>query len=407
MAERAGVIEAGRKGSWTEQAISRLNPKQGVNLIISGPVTSDLNEGGTSTVDFTEPQDTNLYLVGMGFRKDTGYKDTLLNCSEIWIPFEDEVGQRHVVRFKIDSLTSFTDWIYVWTNKKTDDNKLERTWVPTPFVGEDVYEQYEDGREELDYEIAAFGPGNIIFVPYIHPNYLTTDDYNGILGNVMKTAESVGLYSVLRNDADPWLQYRVSPNLRYKHYLQDNHNPNAIGGLHAGELMIPGGYLSRVVEESEYFKSFRNRSEELDNPSAGHLLQTLDLPYMSYRAISGSVYVDQYTDQHTESGSAIPTPLKKVWEDMQGGNTDDPETVYFVNKASITQSNDARMSEYIKLETRTSIPVTGSILFRMDGHLAVRFTKATIYAPFLNTVYRTGEYGEILDSFTSQSVDGD
>jgi hypothetical protein len=91
---------------------------------------------------------------------------------------------------------------------------------------------------------------------------------------------------------------------------------------------------------------------------------------------------------------------------MQGGNVDDPETIYFIGKADKEGDESLQNPPRVSLDRRrTTIPVEDSILFRMDGHLAVRVTKATVYAPFLNTVYRTGEYGEVLELFTSQSTE--
>lgn len=435
----AGEIESRRTGAWSTQAISRLNPGQGVSMIISGPVESDLQVGGTSTVDFTQP-DEGLYLVGLGFNKKLGYEETLLTCEEIWIPFRDDTGSKVYVIFQVESLTSYTDWTYVWTTQKLSressekSNEILRTWTPFPenISDEGIYDETQIGdelRQELDYEITLDGPGGIIFVPYVHLNYLTTDDYNGILGNVMKTEESLGLYSVLRSAVStvPYLikegkvrtlQDLVSPNLRYKNRIEDSHKTNAVGGLHTGELYVPGGDLSRCVEQSEYFKSFRARSVEFQPEEGANdsVLQTLDFPFMSYRAISASIYVDQFEGKYDGQGKPIMTPIEKIWEDMQGGNTDDPSTVYFASTASITKyqatvvSEDTgeliveSESEYIKPDYRTTIPVLGSILFRMDGHLAVRYTKATLFAPFLNTVYRTGEYGEVLELFTSGST---
>lgn len=406
----AGDIEKNRVGDWSVQAISRLNPGKGVNFIVSGPVTSDLVEGETSTVNLQDGEGF-LYIVGMGLRKDSGYGNSMLSCEEVWIPFQDLEGAVHIVRLKVDHRTSYPGWIYIWVAEKTELNAVDRTWMPGVFSEEDIYNIYQQSGhtvEDLDYSILQDGPGSIIFIPYLHPNYYTTDDYNGILGNVMKTEETTKLFSVLRNDVEPIqispkrnLRDLVSPNLRYKHYLEDYHKFPAIGGTHAGELEIPGGNLSRCEEEGEYFKSFQHRVQELSPDQ--ETLQTLDFPYMSYRAISASVYVDQYTTQ-SDNLTDRRIALAKVWESMQGGNTDDAETVYFVNPA-VRAETSGTLSPYIAPIPRTTIPVTGSILFRMDGHLAVRFTKATLYAPFLNTVFRTGEYGEVQELFTSGSSD--
>ena len=99
--------------------------------------------------------------------------------------------------------------------------------------------------------------------------------------------------------------------------------------------------------------------------------------------------------------------MEKVWEDLQKGNTDDSETIYFTGTAAreLKEVSASETASCIKFGARTTIPVSGSILFKMNGHLAVRVTKATIYAPFLNTVYRTGEYGEVKELFTSGSED--
>ncbi len=409
----AGDIESRRKGSPAEQAIGKVNPGTGINFVISGPVSSSLNQEGESIVDFQNTDfslDPSLYLVGLGLRKDSGYKDSLLTCREIWIPFLDSENNTHRVVLVIESRTSYPNWIYVWTSIKSDINKIDRSWIPAGFSGEDIYNVYEDGKEDLDYSCVQQGPGGILFIPYIHPNYLTSDDYNGILGNVMETAEYPYLYSVLRgsvdcipaNDLRSW--NKLSSNLRYKHYLVDDHKVQAVGGLHAGELIVPGGNLSRVVEQSEYFKSFNARAVEFNSNNQDRLqLQTLDLPYMSYRAISASIYVDPYFTEDVTKAT-VSRSLEKVWEDLQGGNVDDPEVVYFVKPIERKDFENDVNSWYLTLENRSSVPVTGSILFKVDGHLAVRYTNATVYAPFLNTVYRTGQYGEVLDLFTSESV---
>lgn len=406
MARQPGDIEAARRGTWSEQAISKLNPGSGVNFVISGPVSSTL-------VDTVDPDESiidlrddvgDLYLVGLGLRKDSGYRETLLNCREIWVPFKDESDEIHRVVLKVGSRSSYPNWIYVWASDRNPEARIDRTWLPVSYSGIDIYNLYASGEEDLDYSIITEGPGGILFIPYVHPTYLTTDDYNAVLGNVMQTAEPVGLYSIFNKDVEDPLKYLSNPNLRYKNYIEDCHKTNAVGATHAGEINITTGDLSRCEEQSEYFRSFQARGKELDTEGSSGMLQTLDLPYMSYRAVSASVYVDQYNATYV-NGSPVAVDIEKVWKDLQGGNTDDPETVYFVNKASITSSEQPVQANYIKLEERTSIPVTGSILFRMDGHTAVRVSKATVYVPFLNTVYRTGQYGEVLESFTSESND--
>lgn len=400
----AGEIESSRTGTWESQAISRLNPGQGVNFVVSGPVSSSLVEDGESTVNLAESGE--LHIVGLGLRKDTGYAETLMTCREVWIPFRDVDGNSQRVILKVDRRTSYPNWIYVWAADCSDENRIDTSWLPGSFSDTDIYNTYENYPSDLDYEIGIQGPGNILFIPYIHPNYLTTDDYNGILGNVMKTDETEHLYSVLQSSLRETDKGRnkVSPNLRYKNFLEDYHKFNAIGGLHAGELNVPGGNLSRCEEEGEYFRSFRERAAQINSGSTKDL-QTLDFPYMSYRAISASVYVDPYNEHKILESGSIDTyigseSLEKVWEDLQKGNTDDAETVYFIGTASIVITGSG---EIIRYGERTTVPIPSNILFRMDGHLAVRITKATVYAPFLNTVYRTGEYGEILELFTSSS----
>ena len=401
----AGDIEKGRSGSWSDQAIGKLNPGQdGVNFVISGPVHSDLQVSGSSTYSVDPNQE--YYIVGLGLRKDSGYAETMMTCKEIRIPFKTSPSSSVVMStLKINYRTSYPNWIYVWADSTESAAKFYGSWVsPGSGSGVDIYNEYEaPTKPDLDYEMGIPGPGGIIFIPYIHPNYLTTDDYNGILGNVMETAETDHLYTILQKDVEDKFKNKVK-NLRYKNYLEDYHKYNAVGGLHAGELNIPGGNLSRCMEEKEYFLSWEKRANELSPGSM--VLQTLDFPYMSYRAISASVYVDQFTEQFNASGSPIPRPLYQVWEDMQGGNVDDPETIYFIGKADKEGDESLQNPPKVSLDRRrTTIPVEDSILFRMDGHLAVRVTKATVYAPFLNTVYRTGEYGEVIELFTSQSTE--
>ena len=198
----AGNIENNRKGDWSAQAIGRLNPGQGINFIVSGPVSSSLSVSG-SIVDFQADESGPFYIVGLGLRKDSGYTDTLMTCKEVWIPFKDEIEDLHRVVLKVDRRTSYPSWIYVWSSECTEDNRIDKTWLPAGFEGEDIYDSYESLgslQEDLDYETIVKGPGNILFVPYIHPNYLTTDDYNGILGNVMDASESPNLYSILQGD---------------------------------------------------------------------------------------------------------------------------------------------------------------------------------------------------------------
>lgn len=392
----AGDIENSRVGSWVEQIISKLNPGQGVNFVVSGPISSSLKEEGTSFVDPQQPQ-SELHLVGLGLRKDTGYQDALLNCAEVWIPFKDETGTHRVV-LKVEARTSYPNWVYLWTLHTDENNLVSRSWMPVAFSEENAFTEYNQGQfSDFDYSCSLEGPGGILFIPYIHSNYLTTDDYNAVLGNAIDVAETPGLYSVLRNEVDEGLQKFVSPDLRYKNYIEDNHKDSSVGGTHTGEFSLPGGDLSRVLKQHLYLESFKNRAKEVE-PDATMSLQTLDLPYMSYRAISASVYVDRY---NSLSSSTDPVSLEKVWEDLQGGNTDNPETVYFANRAFIV----SKSAEFVQFEQRTSVPVVGSILFKMDGHTAVRFTKATVYAPFLNTVYRTGEYGEVKDLYPTESIE--
>lgn len=428
----AGNIEASRKGTWWEQAISKINPGKGVNLVVAGPVESSLVDtsavNDSSSFNPSTPvgtgEDANLlWVVGLGLRKDSGYREALMTCREIWIPFIDEVGGIQKCVLEANVRTSYPDWIYVWSTASKavgSKNAISRSWMPGIYEGTEIYNEYIGSGQnpDLDYEYGVEGPGNIIFVPYIHPNYLTTDDYNGILGNVMKTTEPDHLYSVLMLDAEtPYWRRKydlsgslsdfISPNLRYKHYLVDSHRLNAVGGLHAGELNVPQNYVSRCEEQGEYFRSFMERAnKDRETGSLNISVQALDLPFMSYRAISASVYVDQLTNYvpGPTEGTSVPdlVPIEKIWEDMQGGNVDDPETIYFINRAIKTAISGSSY-DIIKFENRTSVPVLGNILFRMDGHIAVRIVNATLYAPFLNTVFRTGEYGEILDSFTSGS----
>ena len=414
----AGNIENNRKGDWSAQAIGRLNPGQGINFIVSGPVSSSLSVSG-SIVDFQADESGPFYIVGLGLRKDSGYTDTLMTCKEVWIPFKDEMENLHRVVLKVDRRTSYPSWIYVWSSECTEDSRVDKTWLPAGFEGEDIYDSYESLgslHEDLDYETVVKGPGNILFVPYIHPNYLTTDDYNGILGNVMDVSESPNLYSILQGDLKEGDKgkSKLSPNLRYKNHIEDYHKPNTVGSIHAGELTVPEGSVSRCEKQGEYFRSFEARLNEFYyNKASGSTelqIQTLDFPYMSYRAISASVYVDQYGVSGSAGNlvsSPDPVPLKKVWEALQKGNTDDSETIYFTGTAAreLKEMSASETASYIKFGARTTIPVSGSILFKMNGHLAVRVTKATIYAPFLNTVYRTGEYGEVKELFTSGSED--
>ena len=185
----AGDIENSRVGSWVEQIISKLNPGQGVNFVVSGPISSSLREEGTSFVDPQQPQ-SELHLVGLGLRKDTGYQDALLNCAEVWIPFKDETGTHRVV-LKVEARTSYPNWVYLWTLHTDESNLVSRSWMPVAFSEENAFTEYNQGQfSDFDYSCSLEGPGGILFIPYVHSNYLTTDDYNAVLGNAINVAET-------------------------------------------------------------------------------------------------------------------------------------------------------------------------------------------------------------------------
>lgn len=376
--------EEQRTGPVESQVISRPieTSQTGDNeiiLIVSGDVparTASGSYGSTIRVDDASMATGSYRIAGMGFRKGE-YTETLLECTRINVPFSNN-GTIEYVPFNVDRRTVYTNWIYVWT----DDCPL----IPaggTLFTGSirsGSVDPYIAG-DGFDYSCSVDGPdASTIFIPYEHPTYRTTDRYNPILGDAMEDAtEAAGILIQTANGSR-------------KLYVHDAHRNFGIGATYAGQIpMNPYPDDSKAAKLSSYIAGFLAQAAAVQGEKD---LQLLELPSISYKAISASVYVDRYNT----SGSSVgePEPIDQVWKNLQQGNTDVPEMIFFTGQARLKYSGSStKFWEIAEMGNRVTIPDSGSILFKIEGTNTVRFTNATVYAPFLNTVYRTNEYGAI------------
>lgn len=387
-----GDYEASRSGSVQNQLISVLSPtERGINLVLSGQVSASVTQDGNNiSVDTNDMQNQVYKIRGAGFRKGL-YTETLLSCVEVRLPFKDSEGELQYVRLPVADRTYIRNYVYLWAAEDETVNVVSGSWLAGNFAPgpADNYFTYEDNLEEFDYTCKIARAGNVIFINYEHPTYLTTDPYNPILGNAMAESTGSHLYSPLPGGQ------------KYKNQIKDYHKFPGVGAKHVGELTVDNSYTNPTLLANQYFESFIQRAREDDDNV--DTLQTLELPFISYRAISASVYVDRFEGEYNE-GAPVSASIKQVWEDLQAGNVDDSETVYFIERAKITGSAEDGTRRIVG-EQKTTIPVVGSILFNLDGNIAVRHSLATVYAPFINTVYRTNRYGVVTEMFSSKSLD--
>lgn len=371
--------EEHREGPVESQVISRFDPGEGnISLIISGDVPATV-VGDTIEVDDARLAETPYYIAGMGFRKGE-YTQTLLRCYRIDVPFTVS-GSTTYVPFAVDRRTVYTNWIYVWTNTPENSQIPEggTLFVGNVWSGSVAPYAPEDGFE---YSCSVAGANSsTLFTVYEHPNYRTTDRYNPVVEDAMTDAtEAEGIL----------VQTKTGAN---KLYVHDAHRNQGIGAAYAGQINIDSSTDSKFKRTVSFISGFNNQSSREG-------IQLLDLSHISYKAISASVYVDRYNI--LESGSL--TPISKVWKDLQQGNTDESEMIFFTGQAKLEESGSTfRVKE---INNRVTVPTTGSILFKIDGTNTARYTNATLFAPFLNTVYRTDDYGSVFELWNEALEEG-
>lgn len=381
------------RGNIESEVFGRINPTypqqtSSVSLILGGPVASAV----TGTVDFgidTESVKNTLYTVeGVGFLLSE-CEDSLASCEAVWIPIRDSEGELHEVRFEVHSRSYYRDWVYLW-------NTGSSAFVSGSWIVDGIHLEehpYDDGtgstgRAELDYRCVVDNAGrSVLFVDYVPRNFEYNGEYNALLNNAISTS----LDKV----------FTVSGSLRSKKYVFDFHKNPEIGGIHAGALEVPGGLASRIAQKCAYLSSFSKSA--IDGT-----FQTLDLAFMNYRTISASVYVDR-------EEFALTKPIEQIWRDLQEGNTDDPETVYFIPRSELVMDDESVpypnprwvFGEVQQVGPRSTVPVIGNILFTVDKNNPVRYVRATVYSPFINTVFRTDEYGVVSELFSGSLEDSD
>lgn len=373
-----------------------------ISLILSGNVVQSTSSGNPNyTVDTESMYRSEYALVGVGFNSEgTPYKDTLRTCTEVRIPIQtgSEVEDVEWVNFPVKYRTLHSSWIYLWTTEEqktiVSGNWLRGSEGTGSFRFEDTEEPFDSGSEHmpdsLDYscQLVVSPSHSVVFVVYKPQNFEFAGDYNATLNNAISDAHNSLFY--------------FSGSSKLKKYALDYHKSPSIGGHYAGALNINQATDDEAIRTKDFFKEFKNRGFTSGSGST-IAVQTLDLSFMSYRAISASVYVDRVqTKVDTSAASISQTNIRQVWEDMQGGNVDDSQTIYFVERSELetTGSSSGKEEPYrIKVLRKSTIPVSGSILFNMDHHTPVRITAATVYAPFLNRVYRTDEYGVVKELY--------
>ena len=383
--------EEDRNSKTEKEIFYRINPKysrmdNSICLILAGQISgsghdADLDDTNFS-VDFTNSVATRSYVVrGVGFPL-TPYEDTLRNCRAVWIPIQAEESIKEI-RFDIKRKTSYRRWIYLWNYEP--DTSGERTisgsWIVDGInLAEDPYSEYPNTnrRPELDYSCSVVGPDkSIIFVTYEPKNFRYNGTYNATLNNAVSESNA-NLYRI------------ESGSVKIKNVISDDHTIE--GGREAGEIVLgqsTGSVGTEVTVTNEFIDNFIKRAERYGGDAT---LQTLDLAFMSFRAISASIYVDRINE-------SVSASIEKVWDDIQEGNTDDPETVYFIPRCSMEQNPTS--ASYGKIPTihTTTIPSIGDLLFSVESHTPVRHIEATLYAPFLNRVYRTDKFGAIVEEY--------
>lgn len=378
----------------------RINPRypqedtQAISLILAGDISGN---GPTGSYDFdvdVESIRNQIFTVrGIGFPL-VPYEDTLRYCQEIWIPTgSSEKGEIGYLKFIIKKRTSYRSWIYLWNYEEGNDAKISGSWFADGFqLAEEPYD--ETYKPELDYSCVRPGfDSSIIFVPYEPNNFRYNGTYNATLNNAMSES---------KQDL-----YTISGSVKIKNVISDFHKIPGIGGHSAGEIKIDQGTDKEFIRVQDFRNNFSASAERYGGDAT---LQTLDLAYTSFRAISASVYVDRIG-----SGN-VSASVEKVWEDIQEGNTDDPETVYFIPRCNlqgvqtvydpVEQKKVLDLSgSYLGFIHTTTVPTVGDLLFTVNQHTPVRYVEATLYAPFLNRVYRTDKFGAIVEEFPQSDFD--
>ena len=411
-----GTYEESR-GNVQNEIFYRISPdypqESAISLILSGNVEQTTASGEPNYyVDTDSMATTDYALVGVGFKSDgTPYESTLRTCTEVRIPIQTGSGVDDVewVRFPVQSRTIYSSWVYLWTD---EDSKVvvSGSWLAPSFSFADSREPFDSGSdlvpESLDYTcpVVISPEHSVMFVVYKPDNFEFAGEYNAVLNNAIPDAHNILFYN--------------SGSTKLKKYVSDYHKAASIGGHHAGTLNINQATDNKDIRTNDFFTEFEARcmKSAVTGAVTGGIeyLQTLDLSFMSYRAISASIYVDRImggTGSMGMTGSEeireLSMSIEQVWEDMQEGNVDDPQTVYFIERSELEKkenSNTDYIPWNIRILRKTSIPISGSILFTMDRHTPVRVSKATLYAPFLNRVYRTDEYGTVTELYPTGSV---
>lgn len=381
------------RGNIESEVFGKIDPtypqiSSSVSLILGGPVSSFISGTTGFIVDIESVKNTLYTLEGVGFRLGA-YQDSLASCEAVWIPIRDSEGELHEVRFEVHGRSYYRDWVYLWNTGSSAF--ISGSWVVDGFSLEE--DPFDDGtgsvgRPELDYRCTVDNAGrSLLFVDYVPKNFEYVGQYNALLNNASKSS------------ADRF--YSVSGSVRKKNYVLDFHKNPGIGGICAGELEVPGGLSSRISQTCAYLASFSQSAKE-------GVLQTLDLAFMNFRVISASVYVDR---EEFSTSSAI----QQVWKDLQKGNTDDPETVYFIPRSKLNLDEESVpypnprwvFGNVEQVGPRSTVPTIGNILFSVKGHDPVRHVRATVYSPFINTVYRTDEYGVIVELYSGSLENSD
>jgi len=362
-----------------------------VSLVLSGSVPY-IGTYESGSVDTASVASTLYSVVGVGFIAEGSLRDTIHSVSELWIPILDKEGETHTIHVPVKERSVYSNWIYLWASSTKDF--ISGSWfVDDLQVAPDSYEKYNTGHETLEYSCTVQGPGNIIFVTYVPEGFEQRGEYNAILNNAT-TQSRTELFTV-----------DSSSNTTVKHYISDEHKTNFVGGCYAGRLEV-SQEGSSDQKTFDFFRGFEK--QKLDDK----YVQTLDLAFMNYRAISASVYVDR---SFISGGVEQKQSVEEVWSDLQNGNVDEPETIYFSPRSYIREGLDPEKvkstgwidpptgsyyrSASVVQEDRTSTPTLGSILFKVKDNITVRYVQSTIYAPFLNTVYRTDDFGVVSDMY--------
>lgn len=368
------------------RVISTFDPGAGkIALIISGSVPKTVSDTDIK-VDDAAMQNTTFRIAGLGFEKGE-YTPTLLRCYRIDVPFSVG-GSVQYVPFYVDRRTVYTNQIYVWSNNPPEISG-------SLFVGSISSGSVDPyiPNDGFDYSSSVAGANSsTLFFAYEHPTYRTTDRYNPILGDAMEDAtEADGILIQTATGAD-------------KLYVHDAHRNFGIGATYAGQIPLRGpGSLTPYPDDSKAARLSSFVSGFISQTGSNGDVQLLDLSQISYKAISASVYVDRYNiEGQVELGSLNLTPISEVWKNLQQGNTDEPQMIFFTGQARIVFEG-GKFKKIEEIGNRVTVPTTGSILFDIEGTNTKRFTNATIYAPFLNTVYRTDIYGVVSESWNETS----